>query len=377
MRSAVLLPEAPRRAAAESRPSVRLGGLDRLRGLALLLMLLHHFTAWLANRPRDVLPGFEGLALTDFAAPAFAITAGAGLAIYVERSVGRGVARSELRGQVLRRYGVLVPSGMLLTLVVLSNPFYFGVLDALGWGALGAFLVLRLIPSVPLRWACAATMLLASRPAAVLVEEHVGVDYVVNAFTGKFPILEYAGFAVVGALLAPHLRRWGRREAVLLALASVLVAAAATLVVGPPDRYPGGLAFVIPGLAATAVMYALMLCWTPRAAVNRALVVSGTRSLGIYISHYALFMALRAAGLQETLPGVPALLIALALTGLVMVAALKLPPLPFSLRKGSAARPPEVCLKEADGVVPDLVSVGGGVGAAGQHDQSVIDVRSA
>lgn len=375
MPSAVLDPEATLRAPVATKPTSRLAGLDRLRGLALLMMLVHHFTGWLTHSPREVLPGFDGLALTDLAAPAFAITAGASLALFVDRALHRGTDGNELGRQVLRRYGVLVPVGMLLTLAALSNPFYFGVLDALGWGALAAYVVLRLIPTAGLGWAAAATMFLASRPAATFVEDHATTDYVVNAFSGKFPILEYAGFAVVGALVAPHLKRWSTRHAIAVAVGSVLVAGLVSLVVGPPDRYPGGIAFVVPGLAGTAVLYALMLCWTPSPGVERSLVVSGTRSLGIYVSHYVLFVVLRAAGLQESLDPWPALLIALMLTTGVVVAALRLPPLPFSLRKGSAARRSEVGPQERDRVGPDLVAVGRRVGVSGKHDESVIDLR--
>ena len=53
----------------------RLASLDRLRAAALTLMLLHHFTKWLAGDPRRILPGWEGFAFTDVCAPAFAAIA--------------------------------------------------------------------------------------------------------------------------------------------------------------------------------------------------------------------------------------------------------------------------------------------------------------
>ena len=341
------------------------------------MMLVHHFTAWLTHSPREVLPGFPGLAFTDVAAPVFALTAGAGLALFLERSVKRRMPTSELRQQVLRRYGALVPIGMLLTLVALSNPFYFSVLDALGWATLATAVVVRGVRSSALRWATAGAMFLASSPAAALIDGSAAPAYVVNAFTGKFPILEYAGFALVGALVAPGLKRWSRRDAVAVAAISVAIAAAAAPFVGPPDRYPGGLAFVIPGLAGAAVLYALMLAWKPSPTVERGLVVAGTRSLGIYVGHYGLFMVLREAGIRETLPPALSLAIALVLTLLVVIAALRLPPLPFSVRKGSASRSCEMRLEERDGVGPDRVSVVGGVGVAREDDEPVIDLRGA
>lgn len=353
----------------------RLAGLDRLRGLALLMMLVHHFTAWMTDRPREVLPGFDGLAFTDLAAPAFAVTAGASMALFVGRAGRKGIGTAELSGQVLRRYGALIPIGMLLTLVALSNPFYFGVLDALGWGSLVAYLVVRFISTPGVRAAVAMTLFIASSAVAEVVRDTVDNDYVVNAFTGKFPVLEYAGFALVGALVVPHLARRTRSEVTLIAAVSVVVASLATLVLGAPDRYPGGLAFVLPGLAGTAVMYAAMVLWTPPAFIERAMVVAGVRSLGIYVSHYGLYMLLRATGVQETLHPIPSLALALTLTVFVVIAALALPPLPISLRKGSARRSVEVRPQEADRVGPDLVAVGGGVRVPGEHDETVIDLR--
>ena len=340
------------------------------------MMLVHHFTEWLSGDARSVLPGIPGMALTDVAAPAFAVTAGASLALFVGRATAKGTTDSDLRRQVLRRYGGLVPIGMLLTFAALSNLFYFSVLDALGWGTLTAYAVVRFIPSVALRWASAAAMFALTRPVAELIADTVSVDYVVNAFTGKFPILEYAGFAVVGALVAPHLKRWAERDAGLIAAGSVAVAAVASLALGAPDRYPGGLAFVIPGLAGTAALYALMLRWKPSPLIERALVVAGTRSLGIYVSHYALFVLLRETGLRSSLSPAVSLGLAFVLTLVVIVAALTLPPLPFSLRKGSAPRSCEMRLEEHDGVGPDRVAVVGGVGVARQDDESVIDLRS-
>lgn len=379
MPSALDSPVAPSRPPedlpAPAKTPVRLAGLDRLRGLALLMMLVHHFTAWLTARPREVLPGFDGLAFTDLAAPAFAVTAGASMALFVGRADRKGMGTAELSGQVLRRYGALIPSGMLLTLVALSNLFYFSVLDALGWSALVAYLVVRFVSTPAVRAAVAITLFVASSEVAGIVEHAIDNDYVVNAFTGKFPVLEYAGFALVGALAAPYLARMSRSEVTLTAAVSVAIASLATLVVGAPDRYPGGLAFVIPGLAGTAVMYAAMVLWNPPGFLERAMVVAGVRSLGIYVSHYGLYMSLRATGLQETLHPIPALFIALVLTGAVVVAALVLPPLPISIRKGSTRRRGEVRSQEADRVGPDLVSVGGGVRVPRENDQTVIDLR--
>jgi uncharacterized membrane protein len=61
---------------APARPA-RLPGLDRLRGAALLLMLVHHLTSWLVGDAAEAVPGWRTFPVTAVAAPAFAVAAGA------------------------------------------------------------------------------------------------------------------------------------------------------------------------------------------------------------------------------------------------------------------------------------------------------------
>ena len=66
--------------------------LDRLKAVALWAMLLHHLLAWSVGDARDLL-GDGDVAVTDLAAPAFAVAAGAGAAVVgarLRRNGGRG-----------------------------------------------------------------------------------------------------------------------------------------------------------------------------------------------------------------------------------------------------------------------------------------------
>src|ERR687892_1379044 len=68
---------------APARPaSARLIALDRLRGLALVAMVVHHLTEWLTGDARAVLPGWRSFTVTDVAAPAFFVAAGASASLF-------------------------------------------------------------------------------------------------------------------------------------------------------------------------------------------------------------------------------------------------------------------------------------------------------
>src|SRR4051794_1210948 len=119
MASTVVAPRPAARPTDAARPwaSGRLPGLDRLRAAALLLMIVHHVVEWLAGDARRVPPRWRWFAVTDTAAPAFAVACGASLQLFVagrrrRHAIGR-VAR-----EVARRYGLLVPIGMALGAVV-------------------------------------------------------------------------------------------------------------------------------------------------------------------------------------------------------------------------------------------------------------------
>src|SRR5688572_25320713 len=107
--------------------------LDRLRGIALVGMLLHHVIAWLTDTDgRGVIPGWRGFVITDVAATAFFVAAGMSAALLVASRRRRGMPGVRIAGLVLRRYGLLVPLGMGLRWVLGWEPDGFGVLEALG-----------------------------------------------------------------------------------------------------------------------------------------------------------------------------------------------------------------------------------------------------
>src|SRR5215510_3739974 len=100
----------------------RVLALDRLRGLALVAMVVHHLTDWLTGDARAVLPGWSSFAVTDVAAPAF----------FVAARGRRGMTRPRVAAEVMRRYGLLVPIGLAFDWLLWRHPAMFGVIEALG-----------------------------------------------------------------------------------------------------------------------------------------------------------------------------------------------------------------------------------------------------
>src|SRR4051794_12552183 len=117
----------------------RLPGLDRLRAAALLLMLVHHLTGWFVGPPRRYLPGWSGFIVTDVAAPAFVVAAGASAYLLVQSRRHRGIRWSQLHALFLRRYGLLIPIGVLLRLVAFNDVMDWGVLECIGVAVLVSY----------------------------------------------------------------------------------------------------------------------------------------------------------------------------------------------------------------------------------------------
>ncbi|HEY6417126.1 MAG TPA: acyltransferase family protein [Acidimicrobiales bacterium] len=319
----------------------RIVALDRLRGLALVAMVVHHMTEWLTGDARAVLPGWSSFAVTDVAAPAFFVAAGASASLFMAARRRRGMTRPRVAAQVLRRYGLLIPVGLAFDWLLWRHPAMFGVIEALGVTVvIGAGLAV----AVGARWlpALAAATLAAGVLAERAVTGNAGwwADEVV---AGKFPAVTYVGFVLVGmaAVRTGRFadRRWGLTVATLGAAAVALLLAVGV----PPDRYPGGPAFVVPGLAGTALVYALAQCGWPTwlGAAGRLIQSAAAHTLGIFLAHYVIYYVLvDRTGLAGTVPGAIALPAAL-LTAVVLAAvAPRVPQLPWSPRTGRRRRPP-------------------------------------
>ena len=303
---------------------VRVAAIDRVRAVALIMMLVHHFTKWLAGDARGFFPGWDGFAVTDVAAPAFTIAAGASAVLYATAKRPRLLT-------IVRRYGTLVPIGMVLQWLFTSHvPFDWGVLQALGVGVVISTIVATAVHSPTALAALAGFALVTGPVVERIAEQHTG--RVADALGGVFPLVTYTGFALAGAtggLLLLRNPERGRQSLLLgggFALATLVMLAAGM----PPDRYPGGPAFIVPGLAGTFLLFGVL------DRVKTMPAAFGNHTLGIFVAHYALGWVITEHGWRSSLAPGTALLIAFGLTAAFAVVAPHVPTLPWSPRTGWA-----------------------------------------
>lgn len=315
-------------------PARRLDALDRFRGVALVAMLLQHLVEWLSGDARRVIPGWDSLIVTDVAAPAFFVAAGASCSLLVAGRVRRGWPAWRIAGVVLRRYGLLLPVGVVLVWVMWHDPYTFGVLEALGVTVVVGAAVAALLPDRLLAVVAGVALYVG-----VMVERAVEArsDWLASELLGgKFPAVTYLGFVLVG-MAAIRSGRFADRRWIAGAVLTGVAATVWMLIDGiHPDRYPGDIGFVVPGLAGTAIAYALcQLDWPPvLGRADRLLRAAATHTFGIFLAHYGLYYVLDRTGRVYDLGEAVAVPVALVLAVALCAAAPHVPQLPWSLRTG-------------------------------------------
>ncbi|MFP5578230.1 MAG: heparan-alpha-glucosaminide N-acetyltransferase domain-containing protein [Acidimicrobiia bacterium] len=336
-------------------PGPRLVGLDRLRGAALLLMLVHHLTGWFGRDGRAVIPGWDGLAVTDVAAVAFTVALGASVPLLLASRARRGQGGWRLAGTVVRRYGLLIPIGVALRAALGFDLDDLGVLETLGICALVTAVVVRVAPAtLPV----VASGALLAAPAAERAGQDVDVWVVKAGLTGMFPLVAYLGFALLGAACAPHLGHARERATALAASVGGVAWTAGLVLAGDlPDRYPGEASYLVPGLTGTALLY--LAVTSPRlddaghlgAIIRRA----GAHTFGIFVGHYGVYLALRETGRLHDLSDRTALAVAIVTAVGFAFAAARMPTLPWSPRTGWA-RPRTSPRRAPDRTEPEPVA---------------------
>ena len=299
-------------APASPRPG-RWPSLDVFRGLALCFMIVHHFLDWSGGEGRRRLPGFEGFALTDLAAPAFALGLGAaGYLVGLQvRPAGAALRWGRAR-RALRRYGEVLALGLAIDVAVGGGVDGGGVLLTLATlGVTVSALSAAGVRQPAAWWGLAGLAVLAAVPVAQA--DAVGV--LPRLWAGPFSVVVYGTFAAAGAGLAAAARGRGEGSVPLLRAAGLVVVAgtAAWLVapgavapagLWPPARHPGHLGFTMWGLAGSLLLWAItrsILSSTTR--VGAGLARAGQRTLLVFGAHYVVKLVLQHTGLQGTLEG--------------------------------------------------------------------------
>jgi hypothetical protein len=311
----------------------RAEALDRLRGIALVAMLVHHIVDWTTGDAREVLPGWRAFSVTDAAAVTFFVAAGASMALFVSSRRGRGLSRGHVGAQLIRRYGLLVPIGMALDWVLWREPLMCGVLEVLGIAVVLGAAVAAVVPARALPVAAAAVVW-----GGVWSEQAVAGRtgwWSSELVGGKFPLVTYVGFVLVGAA-AVRCGWFADRRKVAAATGAALLVTLALMADGlVPDRYPGDVHFVVPGLGVTIAVYALaQMRWgAVLAGLDQVVRRAAAHTLGIFLAHYALYAVLRRAGVLGDVPGGVAVPAAVVVTVVLCLVAPRVP-LSWSLRTG-------------------------------------------
>lgn len=204
-------------------PSTRLWEIDALRGVSVVLMICFHF-AWDLQ--------FFGLAAVDvFSAPwqIFARATGSSFTLLLGLSLALCHERGALTtAYVVRRAGLLLGIGMVITLAtaLFVGPAYvrFGILHLLGVSTLLVWVFVRVNP-----WFSAlvggvfiaAGVVLARTAIASPWLIWLGVQQEGITMVDYYPLLPWAGFALLGVSVGRELYRGTERALPLPSLADV------------------------------------------------------------------------------------------------------------------------------------------------------------
>lgn len=295
---------------AATRPAVRWLSLDACKAVALFGMVAHHLAAWTGGRVRERWIGFDGLVITDLAAPMFAIALGAGAYLVGLRLADQGVGVPALvvvvrHWSAVALVGVAIDiangswvdgGGVLYTLAVLGP----GVTLAAAWG----------VRRAATWWGIAAGAAVVAGPIVHAASSPTGV--LPRLWDGPFALGTYAVFAAVGAAVVAHAGGRGEGSLPLLrgagaivgvgTLLAVVVPASAPNGLWPPMRYPGDLAYTVWGSAASLLLWAVLrrlLRGGPPLA--RALTRAGRRTLWVFGLHFVVRVALQQTDRFHTL----------------------------------------------------------------------------
>lgn len=291
----------------------RVGSLDALRGLAVLLMLEVHLGYWWAKSlPEDNALVAAGTILGGMAAPVFFVLSGAGLSLSRRREPDGFIRRSVVRGAALALIGIL------FTFIeqAVYGPLGWGVLQCIGLSVIICAPLMgvpphgRAIAGIGLIGAAAVLRPLLGVPDTLYSDQMMAAgsaaDYVRNMLvSGFFPILPWLGFMVMGttagdslsdpaAVTGPH-----SKSGLLSALMMVMAGAMLAVYGVRPEFFPPSLSFSF--LACGIAMLAIFLFLAADAGRLGPLPALGRISLSVFIVHHLVgFELFRALGLLHS-----------------------------------------------------------------------------
>lgn len=240
-----------------TKSSARSPAIDQFRGLAIVLMVLAHYTggvacipSWLTHAP-DI-----GLTVTDLIAPLFIFTIGLTIGLSWRKCVQRdGAARAA--GHFIVRYASLVGIGAILAageILLGENPsgVNWGVLQAIGTAGLLAIPVL----SLPAPWRFGVGLALLA--AYQLLLNRFWLPIVLGSPQGGLPgTLSWGAMLIMASSLAdawraPH----GRLRLSIFSLALLSAGIVSSLFI-PLSEHRVSFSYVLVSLGASCLLFAL------------------------------------------------------------------------------------------------------------------------
>lgn len=279
-----------------------------MRALALFGMVAHHLASWASGQVRQRWIGFDDFALTDLAAPMFAVGVGAA-AFLVGTRVVTDVHPVRVVLSVVGKWGKVLLLAVAIELAVQGRIDGGGVLYTLFVvGLLTTGLVAAGLRSPWAWWGIAATCAALAGPATHAPGH--AVTALEQLWSGNFALTTYLAFAAAGAAVTAAAGRggeaalplWRSTAAVLVAgtLLATLIPSTAPDGLWPPSRHPGDLAFTVWGVAGTFAVWAALRAVLRPGPVTDGLVRAGQRTLLVFGLHYCIRVVLGRAGLLST-----------------------------------------------------------------------------
>lgn len=283
------------------RVSTRWHALDVLKGLALWLIIAHHFNKWAGGNIDERFVGFDHFVVTDLAAPMFALALGAGAVMVGSRITAWAGLRAPLW-----RWGQILLVGLAIDLVTHRGIEGRGVLPTLALvGAAVTVAVAAGLRNPWAWWAISAACVVVAVPATAPGDDSV----LALLLSGPFALPVYGVFGAAGAAVAAQgLGQPERSLPLVRAAAGVLVVGLVASALGrgvvapegiwPPARYPGHLGFTLWGLVGSLVAWAALRAVLPAGGrLSDAMARAGRRTLFVFAAHFAVKVVMQQAQL--------------------------------------------------------------------------------
>lgn len=273
--------------------SGRLHSIDALRGLAVVLMFLHHFPKWLMIDPDNSVTYALMVLASRFSAPLFLLIVGLCLVLSTERKQNKRAAIEH----TLKKGVFLLLSGFLLNIIIYAPLSELNILHTIG---LSMILIApaAIKPSAAKSTASLMIILAASLLAPLIPQ----LNDILGLFL--FPPLPWMTFIMLGVIVGQMLTKLqanGEPKKVPrhleMAAVILMLSALAFILLGEDfSYYPPTWSFI--ALAAAIILYVIAIFYWiyeilgKRPAIMRPLETYGVFAYALYFSHHILVVTI-------------------------------------------------------------------------------------